>query len=85
MIQPLMDTDKTEPIYKAEFQLLVDCAKEVRKGLGHGFHGMPYEKHMEAGRKMKTSEHLCPSEVDCQRLSVNFRGGFQNMNPGGCQ
>ena len=38
-----MDTDKSEPIYKAESQQLVGCAMEVLNELGHGFHEKPYE------------------------------------------
>ena len=38
-----MDTDKNEPIYKAESQQLVGCAMEVLNELGHGFHEKPYE------------------------------------------
>lgn len=41
-----MDTDKREPIYKTESQLLVGCAMEVLNELGHGFHEKPYENAM---------------------------------------
>ncbi len=41
-----MDTDKPEPIYKAESQLIVGCAMEVLNELGHGFHEKPYENSL---------------------------------------
>jgi hypothetical protein len=38
-----MNTDNTEPMYKAESQQIVGCAMEVLNELGHGFHEKPYE------------------------------------------
>ena len=45
-IQPLiapMNTDKEEPLYKAESEQIIGCAIEVHNGLGFGFHEKPYE------------------------------------------
>ena len=41
-----MDTDKPEPIYKAESRQIVGCAMEVLNELGHGFHEKPYENSL---------------------------------------
>ena len=38
-----MNTDKAEPIYKAESKQIIGCAMEVLNELGHGFHEKPYE------------------------------------------
>jgi len=41
-----MDTDKGEPIYKAESQQIVRCAMDVLNELGHGFNEKPYENSL---------------------------------------
>ena len=41
-----MDTDKTEPVYKAESRKIVGCAMEVLNELEHGFHEKPYENSL---------------------------------------
>ena len=38
-----MNTDKEEPLYKAEPQQMVGSAMEVLNEIGHGFHEKPYE------------------------------------------
>jgi GxxExxY protein len=38
-----MNTDKEEPIYKAESEQIIGCAIEVHNSLGFGFHEKPYE------------------------------------------
>ena len=38
-----MNTDKEEPLYKAESQQIVGSAMEVPNEIGHGFHEKPYE------------------------------------------
>ena len=38
-----MNTDKREPIYKAESQEIIGCAMEVLNAIGHGFHEKTYE------------------------------------------
>jgi len=38
-----MNTDKEEPLYKAESQQIVGSAMEVLNEIGHGFHEKPYE------------------------------------------
>jgi GxxExxY protein len=38
-----MNTDKEEPIYKAESQQIIGSAMEVLNEIGHGFHEKPYE------------------------------------------
>ena len=38
-----MNTDKEEPLYKAESQQMVGSAMEVLNEIGHGFHEKPYE------------------------------------------
>ena len=38
-----MNTDKEDPLYKAESQQIVGSAMEVLNEIGHGFHEKPYE------------------------------------------
>jgi hypothetical protein len=38
-----MNTDKGEPLYKAEWQQIVGSAMEVVNEIGHGFHEKPHE------------------------------------------
>lgn len=39
-----MNTDKEEPLFKAQSQQVVGSAMEVLNEIGHGFHEKPYEK-----------------------------------------
>jgi len=41
-----MNTDNSEPMYKAESHQIVGCAMEVLNELGHGFHEKPYENSL---------------------------------------
>ncbi len=38
-----MNTDKEEPLFKAQSQQIVGSAMEVLNEIGHGFHEKPYE------------------------------------------
>ena len=38
-----MNTDKEDPIYKEESDILIGCAMAVHNGIGFGFHEKPYE------------------------------------------
>ena len=38
-----MNTDKEEPLFKAQSQQVVGSAMEVLNEIGHGFHEKPYE------------------------------------------
>ena len=38
-----MSTDREEPLYKEESDLLIGYAIDVHNGIGHGFHEKPYE------------------------------------------
>jgi GxxExxY protein len=38
-----MNTDKEEPLYKAESRQIIGSAMDVLNEIGHGFHEKPYE------------------------------------------
>jgi GxxExxY protein len=59
-----MNTDKIEPIYKNESQLIVGCAMEVLNELGHGFHEKPYENALVVEFTLKEIAFLQQQRFD---------------------
>ena len=52
-----MNTDKNEPLYKAESRQIVGCAMEVLNELGHGFHEKPYENALVVEFRLRGISH----------------------------
>jgi len=59
-----MNTDKKEPLYKAESQQIVGSAMEVLNEIGHGFHEKPYENALVVEFRLRGISCLQQKQFD---------------------
>ena len=71
----LMNTDKEEPLYKEESDLLIGSAIAVHNGIGHGFHEKPYENGLVVELRFRAIpyEQQRRSLVICLDYSIHFK------------
>ena len=75
----LMDTDKNEPIYKAESRQLVGCAMEVLNELGHGFHEKPYENALVVEFRLRGIPYEQQRPYDILYKQEKVGGGYPGL------
>jgi GxxExxY protein len=66
----LMNTDvESEPLFKAESEVIIGCAIEVHNELGTGFHEKPYENALV----VEFEQRKIPFEQQ-SRFKMNYKG-----------